>query len=169
MKAVLRSPQKLKLSRRALLSGLGVSTALSPFIPLLDAEAQDATDAPPVRLILWFTPHGTVYDNWKPSGGQTDFTLSPIRKPLEPYRAKLNILDGLKIQADGVGAPHTKGPPLLWTASPLNSDMTFTRSDGSGGMYYGWNSAPQPRPGHSRQARGDHALQVTRVRGALRR
>lgn len=135
MKAV----QKRPLSRRALLSGLGASAALSPFLPLLEAEGQEAT---PLRLILWFTPHGTVYDNWKPSGGQTDFTLSPILKPLEPYRSKLNILDGLKIQADGVGAPHTKGPPLLWTASPLNNDMTFTRADGSGGMYYGWNSAP---------------------------
>jgi hypothetical protein len=108
-------------------------------LPLLEAEGQEAR---PLRLILWFTPHGTVYDNWKPSGGQTDFTLGPILKPLERHRAKLNILDGLKIQADGVGAPHTKGPPLLWTASPLNDDMTFTRADGSGGMYYGWNSAP---------------------------
>lgn len=135
MKAV----QKRPFSRRALLSGLGATAALSPFLPLLEAEGQEAT---PLRLILWFTPHGTVYDNWKPSGGQTDFALSPILKPLEPYRSKLNILDGLKIQADGVGAPHTKGPPLLWTASPLNNDMTFTRADGSGGMYYGWNSAP---------------------------
>jgi hypothetical protein len=135
----LRAVQKRPFSRRALLSGLGASAALSPFLPLLEAEGQEAK---PLRLILWFTPHGTVYDNWKPSGGQTDFTLSPILKPLEPYRSKLNILDGLKIQADGVGAPHTKGPPLLWTASPLNNDMTFTRADGSGGMYYGWNSAP---------------------------
>jgi hypothetical protein len=62
-------------------------------------------------------------------------------KPLEPFRSKINVLDGLKVRADGVGAPHTKGPPLLWTASPLNADMTFTRPDGSGGMYYGWNSA----------------------------
>jgi hypothetical protein len=139
VKAVQRFLGKPRLSRRALLSGLGVSTALSPFLPLLEAQGQDAQ---PLRLILWFTPHGTVYDNWKPSGGETDFTLSPILKPLEPYRAKLNILDGLRIQADGVGAPHTKGPPLLWTASPLNDDMTFTRADGSGGMYYGWNSAP---------------------------
>jgi Protein of unknown function (DUF1552) len=139
LKAVQRWLGKPRLSRRALLSGLGVSTALSPFLPLLEAQGQEAQ---PVRLILWFTPHGTVYDNWKPSGGQTDFTLSPILKPLEPYRAKLNILDGLRVQADGVGAPHTKGPPLLWTASPLNADMTFTRADGSGGMYYGWNSAP---------------------------
>jgi Protein of unknown function (DUF1552) len=135
----LKAVQKRPLSRRALLSGLGASAALSPFLPLLEAEGQEAT---PLRLILWFTPHGTVYDNWKPSGGQTDFTLSPILKPLEPYRGKLNILDGLRIQADGVGAPHTKGPPLLWTASPLNDDMTFTRADGSGGMYHGWNSAP---------------------------
>lgn len=127
-----------RVSRRALLGGLGASAALAPFLPLLEARGADAA---PVRLIFWFTPHGTVYENWKPTGGQTDFTLSPILKSLEPFRSKLNILDGLKIQADGVGAPHTKGPPLLWTASPLNADMTFTRADGSGGMYYGWNSA----------------------------
>jgi hypothetical protein len=139
MKAVQSCRRNPRVSRRALLSGLGASAALSPFIPLLNAEGQEAQ---PLRLILWFTPHGTVYENWKPTGGETDFTLSPILKPLEPYRAKLNILDGLKINADGVGAPHTKGPPLLWTASPLNNDMTFTRADGSGGMYFGWNSAP---------------------------
>jgi hypothetical protein len=130
-----RSP---RVSRRTLLSGLGVSAALSPFLPLLNAQGQEAQ---PLRLILWFTPHGTVYENWKPTGGETDFTLSPILKPLAAHRDKLNILDGLKINAEGVGAPHTKGPPLLWTASPLNADMTFTRADGSGGMYYGWNSA----------------------------
>ena len=118
MKAVQRWLANRSLSRRALLRSLGASAALSPFLPLLEAQGQEAQ---PLRLILWFTPHGTVYDNWKPSGGQTDFTLSPILKPLEAYRGKLNILDGLKIQADGVGAPHTKGPPLLWTASPLNN------------------------------------------------
>jgi hypothetical protein len=138
MRGSLRNP---RFSRRALLGTLGTSAALSPFIPLLNAQGQEAQ---PLRLILWFTPHGTIYDNWKPAGGQTDFTFSPILKPLERHRAKVNILDGLKIQdvPDGVGAPHTKGPPLLWTASPLNKDMTFTREDGSGGMYYGWNSAP---------------------------
>jgi hypothetical protein len=128
-----------RFRRRALLGGLGASAVLSPFLPLLEAEGQELQ---PVRLIFWFTPHGTIYDNWKPSGNQSDFTLSPILKPLEALKSKINVLDGLKIQADGVGAPHTKGPSLLWTASPLNDDMTFTRADGSGGMYYGWNSAP---------------------------
>ena len=106
MKAALSCRRNPRVSRRALLGGLGASAALSPFIPLLNADGQEAA---PLRLILWFTPHGTIYDNWKPSGGETDFTLSPILKPLEPYRAKLNILDGLKVNADGVGAPHTKG------------------------------------------------------------
>jgi hypothetical protein len=91
---------------------------------------------------LWFTPHGTIYDQWKPSGGLTDFELSPILKPLERHRSQITVLDGLKIQADGVGAPHTKGPPLLFTASPLLDDTTFTRDDGSGGNHYGWNSGP---------------------------
>jgi len=139
MKLVQGCRKNPRVARRALLGGLGASAVLSPFIPLLDAQGEESR---PLRLILWFTPHGTVYDNWKPKGGQTDFELSPILKPLEPFRSKINVLDGLKIQADGVGAPHTKGPPLLWTASPLNADMTFTREDGSGGMYYGWNSAP---------------------------
>jgi hypothetical protein len=139
MRPVRGSVRSSRVSRRALLSSLGVSAALSPFIPLLNAQGQEAQ---PLRLILWFTPHGTVYDNWKPSGGERDFTLGPILQPLERHRAKINVLDGLKIQADGVGAPHTKGPPLLWTASPLNDDQTFERADGSGGFYYGWNSAP---------------------------
>src|SRR5690349_762298 len=56
----LKAVQKRPFSRRALLSGLGASAALSPFLPLLEAEGQEAK---PLRLILWFTPHGTVYDN----------------------------------------------------------------------------------------------------------
>lgn len=127
-----------RFTRRSVLKTLGASAALSPFVPLLNVSGQETQ---PLRLILWFTPHGTVYENWKPTGTATDFTLGPILAPLERHKSKLIVLDGLKIQADGVGAPHTKGPPLLWTASPLIDDMTFTREDGSGGMYYGWNSA----------------------------
>lgn len=139
MKGLRGSLGNPRFSRRGLLGALGASAALSPFVPLLNAHGQEAQ---PLRLILWFTPHGTIYDNWKPSGGEADFTFSPILRPLERHRAKLNVLDGLRIQADGVGAPHTKGPPLLWTASPLIDDMTFERPDGSGGFYFGWNSAP---------------------------
>jgi hypothetical protein len=125
-------------SRRAFLRGLGVAAA-SPFVPLLDASAQEAS---PKRLILFFTPHGTVKKNWTPTGTETSFTLSPILKPLERHQQKIVVLSGVNMQDVGVGAPHTKGLPLIWTGSKLMEDMTFTRADGSGGMYFGWNSGP---------------------------
>jgi len=128
-----------RFTRRSLLRGLGAAAAAAPFLPLMHASGEGPV--PPKRLVLFFTPHGTVWDNWSPSGGETDFVLSPILEPLERHRSKIVILDGIGVRADGVGAPHTKGPPLLWTASPLIEDMTFTREDGSGGRYFGWNSA----------------------------
>jgi len=126
-------------SRRTFLRGLGLGGALAPFLPLLNASGAEQQ---PLRLVLWFTPHGTLHDRWAPTGGQTDFDFSPILKPLERHRSSLTILDGLNIRADGVGAPHTKGPALLYTASPLLDDMTFTRADADATTYYGWNSAP---------------------------
>jgi hypothetical protein len=126
-------------SRRELLGKLGLTAAAAPFVPLLDASAADAR--PPKRLILFYTPHGTVWDRWAPTGAGTSFQLSPILAPLEKHKQRIAVLAGMQILAPGVGAPHTKGLPLLWTASPLLEDMTFTREDGSGGKYFGWNSA----------------------------
>ncbi|HEX4339421.1 MAG TPA: DUF1552 domain-containing protein [Polyangiaceae bacterium] len=128
----------LSLSRRAFLSGLGVAAA-SPFVPILNASGQEALS--PKRLILFYTPHGTVKNAWTPTGSATNFTLSPILKPLERHQKKICVLSGINMQDVGVGAPHTKGLPLVWTASKLIEDMTFTRADGSGGMYFGWNSS----------------------------
>jgi hypothetical protein len=127
-------------SRRSFLTGLGAACVTAPLLPILNASAQEARF--PKRLILFFTPHGTIWDAWMPTGTTTDFTLGPILKPLEKHQKKLVVLSGLNMQDVGVGAPHTKGLPLLWTGSKLIEDMTFTREDGSGGMYYGWNGGP---------------------------
>jgi hypothetical protein len=127
-------------SRRELLASFGASAALAPFLPLLNASGQEATI--PRRLVLFFTPHGTVWNQWRPSGSGTNFTLSRILAPLAPVQKKIVVIDGLGIHAEGVGAPHTKGPPLLWTASPLRDDGMFKREDCSGGCTFGWNSGP---------------------------
>ena len=125
-------------SRRSFLRGLGSAAALAPFMPVLDAYADGTA---PTRVVFLFTPHGTIRENWLPSGSETSFTLSPILAPLARHKERLVILDGLNIIDDSVGAPHTKGSPLLWTASPLLEDTTFSRDDGDGIYYYGWNSA----------------------------
>jgi Protein of unknown function (DUF1552) len=126
-----------RFDRRALLKGLGVAAAASPFVPLLNASGQTA--AIPKRLVLFYTPHGTVWDKWKPTGTETAFTLSPILAPLARHQSRLTVISGLGIPDKGVGAPHTKGPSLLWSGSTLSDDGTFNRTDCSGGCTFGWN------------------------------
>ncbi|MDZ4697063.1 MAG: DUF1552 domain-containing protein [Deltaproteobacteria bacterium] len=133
------------LSRRSLLRRFGASAAVAPlFAPFVPWPSLEAFAAPaaPRRLVLWFTPHGTIWEKWRTGGTPAAPTLGPILSPLERHKANLIIPEGMRVRADGVGAPHTKGPPLLWTGSKLKEDMTFTRGDGSGGMYYGWNTGP---------------------------
>ena len=66
------------ITRRRLLTTGGAAIALFPWL--------DAAAAPtPMRLLLVFTPHGTVWDQWRPSGGETDFTLSYILEPLAAH------------------------------------------------------------------------------------
>jgi hypothetical protein len=130
-------------ARRAFLRQLGLGAASGAFVPLLDAGPASAQPGMfPRRLVFVFTPHGTVFENWKPVGTETSFTLSPILAPLERHKRKITILSGVEVLATGVGAPHTKGPAILWTGSKLLEDQTFTRADGSGGRFFGWNSGP---------------------------
>ena len=104
-----------------MLRGMGAAALASPFLPWLRAHGEDATETG--RLILFFTPHGTIHDNWRPTGTERDFTLGPILAPLAGFEDRLMILDGMNVDASiSVGAPHTKGPALLWTAAPLIED-----------------------------------------------
>jgi hypothetical protein len=132
----------MSFSRRQLLKRLGLAAAASPLVPLFHSDlASGQQAAPPKRLVLFFTPHGTIWNQWAPKGTETAFTLSPILSPLERHKSHLTVLAGVGIPDKGVGAPHTKGPSLLWTGSTLADDGTFNRSDCSGGCTYGWNTS----------------------------
>jgi hypothetical protein len=124
-------------SRRALLQSLGAGVAASPFVPLLNASGQEPVV--PQRLVLIYTPHGTIYDAWKPQGSSSDFTLSPILQPLAAHQSKLVILDGLEITHSNVSAPsHTEGFSLLWTASNLGQGSQFNFQ----GDLFDWVTGP---------------------------
>ena len=123
------------MNRRHLLAGL-----LAPWLP--GSRVAHAGEVPPRRLVLFYTPHGTIYDAWRTTSGPDGLNFGPILAPLARHRDSVVVLDGLRVIADSVGAPHTKGFPLLWTASPLLEDKTFSRDDGNGVYYFGWNSGP---------------------------
>jgi hypothetical protein len=81
------------LPRRTFLRGIGTAIAL----PLLDAmqPAMAAVPKPPVRLAFTYIPNGVTMKAWKPATTGTDFEMSRILKPLEPFRKDLFVLSGL--------------------------------------------------------------------------
>jgi hypothetical protein len=135
------------LSRRALLKGLGVSAALSPFVPLLNVSGQEAKR--PKRLLLIFTPDGSADSDgpagpivWKPTGTETAFTLHPMHAPLELFKPKIVIPWGLAMSAKGAGEQHAYGMAGLWTGSLLKDPANGADFDGGNGHRTGWGSGP---------------------------
>jgi hypothetical protein len=99
---------KKSISRRAVLRGAGATIAL----PLLDAMipagvALAQTAAKPLpRMGFVYFPHGAIMKAWSPEQTGTDFTMSPILKPLEPFRSHLTIVSGLRNKGGESSDPH---------------------------------------------------------------
>lgn len=130
-----RSTHRPRLTRRSLLRGMGVSAAALPFIPLLEVDA--APGDYPQRLILLHTPDGANSADWRPSGTETDFTLSTILSPLEEVKSDIVVVDGLRASIAGAGEAHAWGMAGLWTGSPALAGNLF---DGGNGNMTGWGA-----------------------------
>ncbi len=125
-----------KFSRRGLLKGLGLSAAAAPLLPLLESESR-AADGPIARVVLMFSPNGTIRDNWLPSGNGTNFTLSPILASLAPVQDQIVVIDGLEYRAGGAGNKHMAGPSKFTAGSGLLSGDEFS---GGGDASSGWGA-----------------------------
>lgn len=113
--------KRLQLSRRALLRGLaGVAVGL----PLLDVmtDHKAAAAGPPKRLVVFFTPNGTVPDQWV-TGSGTSFTLGPILQPLAPHKDDIVILTGMNNEAayHGPGDDHQRGMGTMLTGIEMEA------------------------------------------------
>ena len=100
---------KKHVPRRTVLKGVGATIAL----PLLEAMFPAATawaDTPagktPKRFAFVGFPHGAIMDRWSPKETGTDYTMSPILKPLEPFRKHLTIVSGLRNKPAETPEPH---------------------------------------------------------------
>jgi hypothetical protein len=99
---------KKHLSRRTVLKGVGVTVALpllDAMIPAATALAQTAA-APKPRMGFIYFPHGAVMQNWSPAKAGTDYEITPILKPLEPFRDQLTIVSGLRNKTGESPSPH---------------------------------------------------------------
>jgi hypothetical protein len=85
-----------RLNRRAVLRGAGSVAIALPWLEIMRPErSANAAPSPARRFITVFTPGGTVLENWRPSGTEADFQLSPILAPFESVKERLLVLDGL--------------------------------------------------------------------------
>jgi hypothetical protein len=88
-----------RISRRTVLRGAGVTMAL-PWLESLSAFG--ATGTPPVfpkRFGVLFMGTGINEDHWSAEGNGDAMKLGKTLQPLEPLKKKINVIDGLFVQA----------------------------------------------------------------------
>lgn len=107
--------KRLNLSRRQLLRFGGAAAALSPFIPVLRAQAQES--GPPKRILFYITHNGTIVDEYFPEQSGRDFEFKRILAPLEPFKDRVTVISGLDMEPHPGGA-HTGQGQLLTNTVP---------------------------------------------------
>jgi hypothetical protein len=103
---------KRHLARRTFLRGAGAAVALpllEAMIPASTALAQTAA-APKPRMGFIYFPHGAIMNQWTPEKEGSDFELSTILKPLEPFKKQLTIVSGLENKAAIAPPVHALSP-----------------------------------------------------------
>src|SRR5687767_11846995 len=108
----------LHLNRRQFLRHLGVSTAALPFLAGLPSLSGAPLPQKRQRVVIMFSPNGTLPTDFWPEAGDK-LVLKSILKPLEPFRDKTLVLNGICNKVRGDGDNHMRGMSCLLTASEL--------------------------------------------------
>jgi hypothetical protein len=121
-------------TRRDFLRSLGVSASVLPFLGALPS----VTGAPPEtrkqRLIIIFSPNGTLPDEFWPETQGEDFAFKPVLEALEPFKKQTLLLKGVFNKIRGDGDHHMRGMSCLLTANTLLPGNIM----GGGGQPAGW-------------------------------
>ncbi len=112
-----------RLDRRTLLRGAGGIAVGLPFLEIMSRSTRATAQAQalPKRFIVFFSPDGSIRENWTPTGTETSFTLSRILAPLQAHQPHLVILDGVDNTAakSGLGDDHMRGMGTMLTGTEL--------------------------------------------------
>ncbi len=122
---------KMALPRRTVLRGMGTALAL-PFldamVPASSAMSKTAAN-PRMRLGVFQMGNGVGPDWLIRNGTETNFELSVVLSPLEPFKNQLIVVEGLSNSLadakDNAGGPHARG-----AASMLNG-VHIKRTEGA--------------------------------------
>jgi hypothetical protein len=105
--------------RRTFLQRAGLSAAVLPFITGLPSLGLAAPARPRQRLVVVFSPNGTIPSAFWPDETGREFTLKEILSPLAPFRDRLLTLQGISNRVRGDGDGHMRGMSCLLTGIEL--------------------------------------------------
>src|SRR5215469_13229244 len=107
------------LRRREFLKRIGISATAMPFLVGLPSLGLASPARPRQRLIIMFSPNGTIPPSFWPDETGTDFKLKEIMAPLEPFKERMLVLHGLCNKVRGDGDNHMRGMSCLLTGIEL--------------------------------------------------
>ncbi len=107
------------IRRRQFLKQLGISASTLPFLVGLPSLGLAAPARPRQRLIIMFSPNGTIPSAFWPDEEGHDFTLKEILSPLEACKKRMLVLHGLSNRVRGDGDNHMRGMSCLLTGIEL--------------------------------------------------
>src|SRR6185503_8847090 len=107
------------IHRRNFLKRVGLSAASMPFLVGLPSLGLAAPARPRQRLIVMFSPNGTIPSAFWPDEAGTEFKLKEIMSPLEAFKNRMLILHGLSNKVKGDGDNHMRGMSCLLTGIEL--------------------------------------------------
>lgn len=118
-------------SRRQFLRGaLGTAVSLPLLTSFGGGRARAVPPSFPKRLVVFYTPHGIVRNDWLVTGTETDFTIAGIPAALAPHKKDLLFFKNVDMLSSqyGPGDTHQEGMGALLTGTACLSDPL-----GSGG------------------------------------
>ena len=149
-----------QLTRRKFLGGIGASMVAPSIAKMLERPAFSQTSGPR-RLLIYFTPNGTVPNRLWPTGTESNFTFGTnnIWSPLESIKDDLIVLKGLNFyNADnheagmaamltnngGYGTETNNQSLDQYIASYISGDTTFPSLE-FGVQTSAWGGSSQTR------------------------
>src|SRR5690242_6855907 len=97
------------IHRRSFIKRLGISAATLPFLVGLPSLGLASPARPRQRLIVMFSPNGTIPPAFWPEETGTEFCLKEILTPMEDFKNRMLILKGLSNKVRGDGDNHMRG------------------------------------------------------------
>jgi hypothetical protein len=124
---------KTTLNRRQFLRHMGVSAAALPFLAGLPSLRGAALPQKRQRVVIVFSPNGTLPNEFWPDSGE-GLAFKSILAPLEPFKDRTLVLNGIHNKIRGDGDSHMRGMSCLLTADELLPGNIR----GGGGNPAGW-------------------------------